>query len=372
MNKRVILVVLGLVAVVVFLTAMKALQIKAMIQHGKEFVPPPATVTEIAVSPEVWKGSLSSVGTLTPVDGVTVSAELAGKVVKIAFESGSSVRKGDVLIRQDTSSEEAQLPGLEAAAELARLNRERAERMVEEKIISRADHDAAIASYDQAKAQVDAIRTTIAKKIIRAPFSGRLGVRQANLGQMLREGDPIVSLESLDPIYADFSLPQQQLAQIKAGQSVTIACDALPGKNVEGKITAISPLVDSDTRNIKIEATLANHDEALRPGMFVQVSVNLSTEQQVQVIPSTAVLYAPYSDSVFVIEKDQSGKGSVVRQQFVRVGEKRGDLVAIASGLKPGEKVVSTGVFKLRNGQPIVIDNSLAPPFQQSPSPAND
>ena len=372
MNKRIVLVLIGLGIVVVSLSAIKALQIGAMIKHGKEFVPPPATVTAAVVASEAWSEDLTSVGTLSAVQGVTVSAELSGKVVKIAFESGAAVKKGELLIHQDTSTEEAQLPGASAGANLARLNRERADRMMVEKIISQADHDGAAAAQEQATAQVNNIRTNIDKKTVRAPFSGRLGVRQVNLGQMLREGDPIVTLQALDPIFVDFTLPQQLLAQVKPGQTVNVTCDALPGQTVSGKVTAISPLVDSETRNIKVQATLSNRTEVLRPGMFVNVSVGLPVRQQVQTIPATAVLYAPYSDSVFVIEEGRGGKGSTLRQQFIRVGEKRGDLVAVASGLKAGDKVASTGVFKLRNGQSVVIDNSLAPTFQQSPAPANN
>jgi membrane fusion protein, multidrug efflux system len=371
-KKRLVLVILGLVLLVASLSAMKALQIGAMIKHGKESVPPPATVSVAKVQSETWSEDLTAVGTLSAVQGVTVAAELSGKVVQIAFEAGSAVRKGDLLVRQDTSTEEAQLPGALAGAELARLNRERADRMVLEKIISQADHDGAVAVQEQAQAQVDNIRTTIAKKNLRAPFSGRLGVRQVNLGQMLREGDPIVTLQALDPIFVDFSLPQQKLALVKLGQTMAVTCDALPGQTVPGRVTAISPLVDSDTRNLKLQATVANRAEGLRPGMFVNVSVGLPVRQQVQAIPATAVLYAPYSDSVFVIEPSQDGKGGTLRQQFIRLGEKRGDLVAIASGLKPGESVVSTGVFKLRNGQPVVIDNTLAPTFQSAPAPENN
>jgi membrane fusion protein (multidrug efflux system) len=208
--------------------------------------------------------------------------------------------------------------------------------------------------------------------MICAPFSGRLGIRQINLGQMLREGDPVVTLQTLSPIFVDFSLPQQQLAQLRAGQPVRVTCDAMTGQTADGKITAINPLIDSETRNIKIQATVANHNEKLRPGMFVTVAVGLPVHQTSLVIPTTAVLYASYSDSVFVIEKDKDGKSYKLRQQFVRLGEKRGDFVAVTSGLKEGETVVSTGVFKLRNGQTALIDNKLSPAFKQSPKPENN
>jgi membrane fusion protein (multidrug efflux system) len=293
--------------------------------------------------------------------------------VKIALVSGNPVKKGDPLVYQDTTSEEAQLPGAVAQVKLARTELERAAKMAEEKIISQADYDKALATHEQALSQANSIRATIAKKTIRAPFSGRLGIRQVNLGQILREGDPIVTLQSLDPIYVDFTLPQQQLSRLHLGLPARVTCDALPDVTVEGSITAINPLVDTETRNIRLQATMANRAERLRPGMFVNVTVGLPIRQQVLAIPATAVLYAPYGDSVFVIADDKQRKGGkVLRQQFVRLGEKRGDFVAVTSGMKQGENIVSTGVFKLRNGQAVVVDNKLAPQFRRAPSPENN
>ena len=372
MKKNFLWVALGLVLVIASLAATKALQIGTLLQHGKAFVPPPTTVTSAAVKADLWPQELNAVGTLTAVQGVTVAAELTGKVTAIAFEPGASVRKGDLLIRQDTSFEEAQLPGALAAADLARINRDRADRMFADKIISQSDHDTAVSNCSQTQALVDSIRATIGKKTLRAPFSGRLGVRLVNLGQLLGQGDAIVTLQALDPIFVDFSLPQQALAQVRVGLAVQVTCDALPGQTVRGSVTAINPLVDSDTRNLRIEATVGNHAETLRPGMFVNVALSRNASRPVQAIPATAVLYAPYSDSVFVIDPGKDGKGQVLRQQLVTLGDKRGDLVAVAKGLKPDERVVSTGVFKLRNGMPVVVDNQSAPTFQQSPSPAND
>jgi membrane fusion protein (multidrug efflux system) len=370
-KKSLVLVLAGLVLVILCLAGTKALQIGALVQHGKTMVPPPVTVTSAEAKPDAWTSDLTSVGTLSAVQGVTVAPELDGKVAQLAFESGAAVRKGDLLLRQDTSSEQAQLPGAQAALDLARINRERADRMLADKILSQADHDTAVANFEQAKAQVDNIRATIEKKNVKAPFNGRVGVRQVNLGQLLHAGDAIVTLQSLDPIFADFSLPQQELAHVRAGLPVRVTCDALPGKTVEGKVTAISPLVDTDTRNIKIQATLHNQGETLRPGMFVNIALGQPERRQVLVLPATSVLYAPYSDSVFVLDPAPDGKGLVLRQQLVRLGAHKGDLVAVEQGLKPGEKVVSTGVFKLRNGMPAVVDNKLAPDFQTSPNPEN-
>ena len=373
MKERIIFVILGLILLIAVLAAVKGMQIRAMIAQGKKAVPPPETVTTAVARSELWENALTAVGSLTAVQGVTVAAELPGKIVKIAFESGVPVRKGDLLICQDTTSEEAQLPGAVAQADLARTILARDVKMLEKKIISQADYDTAAANLEQAMAQANNIRATIAKKTIRSPFSGRLGIRQVNLGQILREGDPIVTLQALDPIFVDFNLPQQELGRLRSGLKVRVSSDALPGVTIEGRITAMNPLVDADTRNIRLQATLANHGEMLRPGMFVTVAVGLPTSQKVLAMPATAVLYAPYGDSVFVVAEDKEHKGGkVLRQQFVRLGEKRGDFVAVTSGVKEGETIVSTGVFKLRNGQTAVVDNRLAPAYSLAPKPENN
>lgn len=372
MKKRILFAVFGLLAVIAILAGVKTLQIRTMIDQGKSFVPPPETVTTATVTSAVWGGDLSAVGTLSAVQGVTVAAELPGKVVKIAFRSGTTVNRGDLLVSQDVSSEEAQLPGLLAQVKLARAELERAGRMAADKIVSQADFDRAVATHDQALSQLNGVRATIAKKSIRAPFGGRIGIRQVNLGQILKEGDAIVTLQSLNPIHVDFSLPQQQLARLRTGQGVRLTSDLLAGETVEGRISAITPLVDAETRNVRIQAIAHNRGEMLRPGMFVTVSVGLSQRRPVRVVPATAVLYAPYGDSVFVVEASQDRTGKRVRQQFVRLGEKRGDFVEITAGLRGGETVVSTGVFKLRNGQAVLVDNRLAPSFSTSPRPENN
>jgi membrane fusion protein, multidrug efflux system len=372
MKKRILYATIGVVIIIAALSSIKVMQIRAMVDHGKNFVPPPETVTTAVARAESWETSLTAVGSLTAVQGVMVAAELPGKVVDIAFAPGSKVKKGDLLIRQDTSSEEAQLPGAVAQVNLTRSVVERDARMLAEQIISQAAYDTSAANHEQAKAQANNLRATIAKKTIRAPFDGRLGIRLVNLGQILREGDPIVTLQSLDPIYVDFTLPQQQLAQLHAGLPVRVTCDALPGLSIDGRVTTVNPLVDADTRNVKAQATVANVEERLRPGMFVNVAVGLPGRQKVLAIPATAVLYAPYGDSVFVVADAKAGKGGkALRQQFVRLGERRGDFVAVTDGLAEGAAVVSAGVFKLRNGQSVAIDNRLAPPFRTMPTPEN-
>jgi membrane fusion protein (multidrug efflux system) len=371
MKKRIIFTIVGLLVLIGVLGGIKALQILRMTAHGKQFAPPPETVTAFEVHPDSWESLLTSVGSLEAVQGVMVTAELKGKVVKIAFEPGAMVRTGDLLVQQDISSETAQLRSSEASAALAKLTLERTRKLLTEKTVSQSQYDNADAQYKQAAAQLDTIRSAISKKTIRAPFAGRLGIRLINQGQILNEGDAIVSLQSLDPIFVNFSLPQQQLAQVQPGLTVRVTTDVLPGQVIEGKITAINPTVDATTRNIRVQATTANPQEKLRPGMFVNVAVVLPAQEKVLPIPATAVLYAPYGDSVFVVEEKKSEKtgppGKIVRQQFVQLGKKRGDFIAVASGLKSGETIVSTGVFKLRNGQAVVVNNALAPEFKLMP-----
>jgi membrane fusion protein (multidrug efflux system) len=346
-----------------------------MVAQGKQFVPPPEVVTTAVVQSVSWEAVITAVGSLEAVQGVTVAAEMGGRVVNIAFEPGTKVEKGDLLVQQDTSSETARLRAAEASLSLARTELERKRKLFERKTISQSDLDTADAQFKKASAEVDNIRTIIEKKTIRAPFTGRLGIRLVNLGQILNEGDPIVSLQSLDPIFVNFLVPQQQLARIQSGFTVRVTTDALPDQSVEGKITAINSEVDAATRNIRIQATVGNPDERLRPGMYVKAAVVMPSKPDVLTIPTTSVLYAPYSNSVFVLErqpdKDDGQPRQVVRQQFVRLGEKRGDFVAVLSGLTEGDQVVSTGVFKLRNGQAVVVDNTLAPEFELAPQPEN-
>lgn len=373
MKKRILFAILSLLIVIAVLAGVKAIQIRAMVEQGKKAVIPPDTVTTFAARAESWETSLSAVGSLTAVQGVTVAAELAAKVVEIAFQPGAKVKQGDLLIHQDTSVEEAQLPGAEAQVALTESVLARDAEMLKDQIISQADYDAAVAARQQAIAQVKTLRATIAKKTIRAPFSGRLGVRQVNLGQTLKEGDPIVTLQTLDPIYVNFALPQQELFRLRTGLPVRVTSDALPGPAINGRITTVNPLVDAETRNVQLQATVANPEEKLRPGMFVNTAVGLPVRKKVTAIPATSVLYAPFGDSVFVVEDDKKGKvGKVLRQQFVRLGERRGDFIAVTDGLKEGETIVSTGVFKLRNGQPVVVDNKLAPEFRLVPKPKDD
>jgi len=375
MKKKIFLALIGVLVVAGLLAGIKALQISRMVDQSAQFRPPPEPVTTVEVTGNSWESLLSAVGSLAAVQGVTVAAELPGKVVHIAFQPGMKVAAGDLLVRQDTTTEEALLPGAEAAVALARTSLNRTRELLADQAVSQAEMDRAVAGYQQALAEAESLRATIAKKTIRAPFAGRLGIRQVNLGQILEAGNEIVTLQALDPIFVDFLLPQQQLSQLKTGLTVRVTSNALLGKVIEGQITTINPKVEETTRNIKVQATIRNTEEQLRPGMYVDVKIVLPVAKDVLVIPVTAVLYAPYSDSVFIVEDDagQAEDGQeaskVLRQQFVRLGEKRGDFVEVVSGLQAGETVVTTGVFKLRNGQAVVIDNKLQPEFKLDPEP---
>jgi len=373
MSKKLIYTIGGLLALAGMLYGIKRMQFNKM--GSTPFMMPPDTVTTAQAHEDIWAPALKAVGSLAAVQGTTLSNELPGTVTKIAFESGAHVKAGDLLVQLDTSAEEAQLASAEASAEWAHVSLKRAQELRAQNTNSQSDLDSAEAQAKQADANVDNLKAAVAKKTIVAPFDGRTGIRTINLGQYLPAGTAIVSLQSLDPIYADFSLPQQQLVDLAPGLPVHVTSDALPGQTIEGKITAIDPQVDSATRNVQVQATLDNHDEALRPGMFADVAVELPAKNKVLIIPETAVLNTPYGDSVFVVDeaKDpQTGQASkVLRQQFVQLGATRGDFVAVLSGLKPGETVVTSGVFKLRNKEVVIINNTLAPVAQLAPKPSD-
>ena len=375
MFKKIAFTVLGLLLVLGVIAGVKVLQIRSMIATGKLMVPPPEAMTTAVVRSETWDTSLNAIGSFAAVQGVTMSAEVAGTVSKIDFESGASVAAGAVLVELDTSVEQAQLRSAEATADLARLNLARARDLRVQNTNSQADLDSADAQAKQAAAQADNLRAILAKKHIAAPFAGRAGIRLVNVGQFLPVGTPIVSIQALDPIFLNFSLPQQQLGQVAEGLTARVSTDAHPGQVFEGKVTAINPGLDPVTRSVKVQVTLPNQESALRPGMFSTVSVVLPATEAVLIIPATAVLYAPYGDTVFVVEEKKnevSGEmQSVVRQQFVRLGTARGDFVAVTSGLKAGDTVVSAGVFKLRNGTAVSIHNELAPDAQLAPKPSD-
>jgi membrane fusion protein (multidrug efflux system) len=365
--------VFALLALFLLLMDVKALQIRAMGAMAAKMAPPATTVSSAVVKEEDWAPILSSVGSISAVEGAVVSTELGGVVAAINFQNGAVAKKGDVLMKLDSSSEEAQLHTAEADLELARSNLERERDLAGRKVVSKQELDSAQSTFGQKQGIVDNMRAFIGKKQVRAPFDGQLGIRQVNVGQSIDARQPVVQLTALDRVYIDFALPQQNVSQLTPGLEVQVRTDAVPGHEFQGQITAINSMVDAVTRNVSVQGTLENQDHALRPGMFAKVDVVLPQKGKTLVIPGSAVSYAPFGDSVFVIEKTKDPKtdkeSQTIRQQFVRVGEARGDFVAITQGLKAGETIVSTGVFKLRNGMPVTINNELAPKPQLNPKP---
>jgi len=372
-RKTVILAILAVVGLFILLAGVKALQIAKMVSTKPPM--PVATVASAPVREDDWSPVLSAVGSVSPVQGAVVSTELGGIVGQVVFENGGEAKKGDVLIKLDTSSEQAQLRTAEADLELARANLQRTRDLAARKVVSKSELDAAESAFGQKQGTVDNMRSLIAKKEVHAPFDGQLGIRQVNVGQSIDARQPVVALTALDPVYVDFALPQQELSKLSSGLEVRVKSDAMPGREFKGKLTAVNSMVDAITRNVSLQATLDNPDHALRPGMFAKVEVELPQKHKTLVVPGSAISYAPFGDSVFVIEKkkdEKTGKElQTIRQQFVRVGEARGDFVAITNGLKPNETIVSTGVFKLRNGMPVTINNDLAPEPQVNPTPVD-
>ena len=375
MIKKIVLAVVAVSLVVGALVGTKISQFQAMGEAASAFRPPPLVVTSAIVERDEWEMTLTSVGTLTPVRRVTLSSETAGKIERINFDSGTAVSQGDVLVVLDTATEEAALRAAKAAASLARSNLKRTRELRKNATVSPAELDAAEAQFDEAQAQVESISTTIEKKTIRAPFSGRLGMRQVDPGEVLQEGDAITTLQALAQVYVDFSLPQQHLASLTLNLPIRITTDAAPGEIFSGTISAVSPEIDAATRNATLQGTVTNTGEKLRGGMFVNVDVVLPQREQVLRVPLTAVLFAPFGNSVFVIEKGEANNGEtpplVLRQRFVRIGTRRGDFVAVTAGLSQGEQIVTSGVFKLRTGTPVTIDNTRAPESQLRPTPSN-
>jgi membrane fusion protein (multidrug efflux system) len=347
-------------------------QIQEAMGQAAAFQPPPESVTTVVAEKDTWRSTMSAIGTMAAVQGVTVSADLPGIVESIAFESGASVTEGDLLVQLDTRQEKAQLAAVEAARELATLNFERLHDLVDEGAITRAEYDRAAAEQKESDAKVAEIRAAIARKTIRAPFTGVLGIRQVNLGQYLSPGNAVVPLQSLDPIYVNFGVPQQDAATVAVGHTVRITTDSAAGAAFTGRISAINALVDEATRNVQIQATLSNPKGILRPGMFVQTEVLVGASRSIVTVPASAISYAPYGDSVFIVSdlKNQSGQTyRGVRQQFVKIGPARGDQISILSGLNAGDEVVSSGAFKLRNGAAVVVNNKVQPSNKPAPKP---
>jgi membrane fusion protein (multidrug efflux system) len=382
---RYALVILGLLLVIGTLGFIKFSQISSLIAMGKQMQaagPPPESVGSAPAQTQVWQDKLSAVGSVASVKGVQLSADAPGIVKKIRFESGDMVKRGQILVELDSSVERAQLASAKARRDLALLTANRSRALFAAKSISRAQLDADESALKTANTEFNGIQAQIDRKMVRAPFTGRLGIRAINLGQYLNPGSPIAVLESVGAVYVDFSLPQQRLASVRVGMPVRVTVEGATDVNAEGAIDALDPTIDNTTRTLKLRASVHNEGERLRPGMFVNVAVLLPADNRVVIVPTTAVVHASFGDSVFAVEDKPAGSPGasktpdgrpvkIARQQFVRLAEQRGDFVAIADGVKEGQLLVSAGAFKLRNGSPIVIDNRVKPTPELNPHPEN-
>ena len=373
MLKRMLLMLGVVLLIIAGLGFVKYRQFQGFKAQGASFAPPPTAVTTIVAKRETWPSTLQVIGTAAAIQGVTVSADLPGTVDRIHFESGKAVQVGDVLVELDTRQERAQLAAAQADWELARINYERQEKLVAQGVVARTEYDNASAQQKSTEAHVGEIKATIERKTIRAPFSGILGIRQINLGQYLSAGQAIVSLQAVNPIYVNFGVPQQQSPQVRMGGSLRMTSDDLPGIQFAGRVSAVDSVVNEATRNIQVQATLTNPQGRLRPGMFVQVELGVGANRQIIPLPASSINYAPYGDSVYVVTDVQDPKSGKtfrgVRQQFVKLEGSRGDQVAVVSGVNPGEEIVTSGVFKLRNGAPVQVNNKVQPPNNPKPKP---
>jgi membrane fusion protein (multidrug efflux system) len=360
---RMLLIVAAVFLVVVYI---KVNNLLAAMEMGKKFAPGPAAVSTLVVQPQPWAPVLNAVGTMKAVNGVTVSTDLAGIVTRIDFESGKEVKKGDLLVEMDTQQEEAQLHSAEAKRDLAQLDVERKRALATKNAIATSDLDSAESELRVALAAVQEARALIGRKHLAAPFDGVIGIRQVNLGQYVNPGAMVAPLQSLDPIYVEFALPQQDLANVTMGGKVRLTAGGLAG-SFEGTVTAIDSRVDEATRNITVQGTVANPEHQLRPGMFANIEVLLPGEQKVITVPTSAINYTTYGDSVFVVTPSAAGGPSPteVKQSFIKLGPARGDQVSVQSGLEPGDEVVISAPFRLRPGAPVKVNN-------ESPQPNND
>ena len=378
MNKRMMWMLIGTGVVFGGVFGMKWFGGKMMNQYFDNMPMPPAVVSSAVAKSENWAASLNGVGSVVASNGADVTTESGGIIAALHFESGARVKKGDLLVTLSAGTERADLARLQAQADLAQSEFARLERLYKLDAISKSELDRAQADLSAARAGADAQRAKLAQKQIRAPFSGQLGIRQVNVGQYLSAGTPIVSLQAINPVFVDFTLPEQNQAAVQNGQTVSVVVDSQPGRTFSGVISAIEPLVDSKTRNFKVRARFDNADEALRPGLFARASIGLASPANVVTIPQTSVSYNPYGNSVYVIQsvkgKDADGKAVdelVVRRRFIKTGETRGDLVAVTDGLKAGEQVATSGLLKLQNDSKVKINNTVQPSASATPTPTD-
>ncbi len=375
-HKRMIIVLGSVLAVFALVFVMKWFGNKGMAEYLENMPTPPATISVAEVASMRWDNGLEAIGTLVPVNGAELTTESGGIVTAIHFESGAQVEKGALLVTLDSGNELGDLKRLQAQADLAELNRKRREQLYKLEAISKSDYDAAKAEANAAKAAVEAQVGKVGQKEIRAPFAGQLGIRKVNVGQFVSPGTPMVSLQSLDPVDVDFSLPEQYTGAVKPGYKVSVKVDANPDRAFAGEVLAIEPRVSESTRNFGVRARLPNPDGLLRAGQFGRVELDLPGEQQMLVVPRTSISYASYGASVFIVRDRKPAEGQTlgadepkleVVQKFVKIGEGRGDFVAVLDGLVAGDRVATSGLVKLQNNQPIIINNDLAPNSQLEP-----
>jgi len=373
MKKRMLIMVGIVVVILAVLGFIKFQQIRAAIAQGSSFQPPPEAVTTVVASMQEWPATIEAVGGVAAVQGVVLSADLAGVVDEILFTSGVRVDSGQVLVRLDTRQERAQLASAEAQRDLAKTEYDRAVKLREQNVIAEAGFDEAQARFKQAQATVAEIRAAIDRKTITAPFAGRTGIREVNLGQYVHSGDPVVPLQSEVPIYVNFSVPQQEINRLHVGAVVNAVSDS--GVVATGRLTAINPVVDQNTRNVQVQATFRNQDRSLRPGAYASVEVETGARTPLIGLPTSAINYAPYGNSVFIVDSltsDKNGKYLGVRQQFVKLGASRGDRVAVLSGVQAGDEVVTSGVFKLRPSAAVAVNNEVQPSNSLDPKTRDD
>ncbi|HXJ67540.1 MAG TPA: efflux RND transporter periplasmic adaptor subunit [Verrucomicrobiae bacterium] len=374
MNRRMLQMLGTFVLVVAILGFVKYRQISAAIAANKSFAPPPEAVTTVVAQQVEWSNTLDAVGSIAPVQGVTLSADLPGVVAKVAFNSGARVAEGQVLVQLDTRQEQAQLASAQAQLDLAKVNLDRAQKLFDQKAIAQSDFDLANAQYKSAEAAVGQAQASIDRKTIRAPFAGVTGIRQVNLGQYVNSGDAIVTLQAMDAVFMNFSVPQQDFRALTLGSTVDATVEGSKDSVFHGKVTAIDPVVNDATRNVSVQATFPNLRGELKPGMYATVRVVVGEGQPIVSLPSSAINYAPYGNSVFILEDMKGPDGKTyrgVRQQFVKLGRAMGDQVAILGGVKAGDEVATSGVFKLRPNAAVKVNNTVMPSDSTAPKPAD-
>lgn len=376
MSKRMMLLLIATVVVFGGVLGGNLVGKRMMNQYLDNMPQPAATVSSAQAQADSWINSVTAVGSVAAVQGAELATQVGGIVETIYFDSGSEVKAGDIIMTLDSAADRAELKTLQAAERLAEVERNRIKELLQRKSVSQSEYDQRQSQLEQAQARVAAQQARIDQMVLRAPYDGRLGIRQVNVGAYVNAGDPLIGLQALDPIFVDFTLPEQRYGQIDVGMSVVARMDALADEIFEGKITAIEPAIDVQTRNFSVQATFSNPDQKLRPGMFARVAMDVGEHREVVIVPSTAISYRPYGNSVYVLtesgEQDDQGNDLYkVVQRFVQTGQLRGSMIAITDGLAVGEVVATSGLLKLISGGHATINNSVQPNAEIAPTPDN-